>query len=73
MHSKAPFLPAAFDNANFDFYSKYLRGLEQMPPRWKRCVRRVDGDIGEALGQEFVAKTFAPATKQSARQHDQGN
>jgi putative endopeptidase len=66
VHSKAPFLPAAFDNANFDFYSKYLRGVEQMPPRWKRCVRRVDGDIGEALGQEFVAKTFAPSTKQSA-------
>lgn len=66
VHSKAPFLPAAFDNANFDFYSKYLRGLEQMPPRWKRCVRRVDGDIGEALGQVFVAKTFAPSTKQSA-------
>ena len=66
VHSKAPFLPAAFDNANFDFYSKYLRGLEQMPPRWKRCVRRVDGDIGEALGQAFVAKTFTPATKQSA-------
>jgi endothelin-converting enzyme/putative endopeptidase len=59
-------LPASFDNANFDFYSKYLRGLEQMPPRWKRCVRRVDGDIGEALGQVFVAKTFAPSTKQSA-------
>jgi len=66
VHAKAPFLPAAFDNANFDFYSKYLRGLEQMPPRWKRCVRRVDGDIGEALGQVFVAKTFAPSTKQSA-------
>jgi putative endopeptidase len=64
-HSKASHLPASFDNANFDFYSKYLGGLEQMPPRWKRCVRRVDGDLGEALGQEFVAKTFAPATKQS--------
>ncbi len=60
------FLPAAFDTANFDFYSKYLRGVQQMPPRWKRCVRRVDGDLGEALGQEFVAKTFAPSTKQRA-------
>jgi putative endopeptidase len=66
VHAKAALLPAAFDNANFDFYSKYLRGLEQMPPRWKRCVRRVDGEIGEALGQVFVAKTFAPSTKQSA-------
>ena len=66
VHSKASFLPASFDTANFDFYAKYLRGVEQMPPRWKRCVRRVDGDIGEALGQEFVAKTFAPSTRQSA-------
>jgi len=66
VHSKASYLPASFDQANFDFYSKYLRGLEVMPPRWKRCVRRVDGDLGEALGQEFVAKTFAPSTKQSA-------
>jgi putative endopeptidase len=66
VHSKASFLPAAFDDANFNFYSKYLSGLEQMPPRWKRCVRRVDGDIGEALGQVFVSKTFAPSTKQSA-------
>jgi putative endopeptidase len=66
VHSKASYLPAAFDSANFDFYSKYLRGLEQMPPRWKRCVRRVDSDLGEALGQVFVAKTFAPATRQSA-------
>ena len=66
VHSRASVLPASFDDANFDFYSKYLRGLEQMPPRWKRCVRRVDGDIGEALGQVFVAKTFAPSTKQSA-------
>jgi putative endopeptidase len=66
VHAKAALLPAAFDNADFDFYSKYLRGLEQMPPRWKRCVRRVDGEIGEALGQVFVAKTFTPSTKQSA-------
>ena len=72
VHSKASFLPASFDNANFNFYSKYLRGLEQMPPRWKRCVRRVDGDIGEALGQVFVAKTFAPSTKESALKMTKG-
>ncbi len=66
VHSKASYLPASFDNANFDFFAKYLRGVEQMPPRWKRCVRRVDDDLGEALGQVFVAKTFAPSTKASA-------
>ncbi len=73
MHSKASFLPAAFVNANFDFYSRYLRGVKEMAPRWKRCVRRVDGDLGEALGQVFVDKTFAPSTKQSAPHYDQGN
>ncbi len=65
-HSKAPYLSQAFVDANFDFYNKYLRGVEAMPPRWKRCVRLVDGDLGEALGQEFVAKTFTPETKARA-------
>jgi putative endopeptidase len=66
VHAKAAYLSSPFANANFDFFSKYLRGVEQMPPRWKRCVRVVDGDLGEALGQVFAAKTFAPETKQRA-------
>jgi putative endopeptidase len=65
-HSKAAYLSSPFVTANFDFYSKYLRGLEQQPPRWKRCVRQVDSDLGEALGQAFVEKTFAPSTKERA-------
>ena len=60
----APYLSAPFDKANFDFYSHYLRGTEQMPPRWKRCVRGVDHNLGEALGEEFVRRTFSPETKQ---------
>jgi len=67
VHGKAPYLSSAFVDANFDFFNKYLRGLEEMPPRWKRCVRRVDGDLGEALGQVFVEKTFGPDTKQRAQ------
>ena len=66
VHAKAPYLSSPFVTANFDFYNKYLQGLEEMPPRWKRCVRRVDADLGEALGQEFVRKTFGPDTKQRA-------
>ena len=34
-----------------------------MKPRWKRCVAQVDGYLGEALGQEFVARTFGPTLK----------
>ena len=48
---------------NFDFYSKTLRGVAVEPPRWKTCVRAVDRSLGEALGQEFVARTFSPQMK----------
>jgi putative endopeptidase len=67
VHAKAPYLSSAFVDANFEFFNKYLRGLQEMPPRWKRCVRRVDQDLGEALGQVFVQKTFGPDTKQRAQ------
>ena len=67
VHSRAPYLSSPFVNANFEFFSKQLRGLEQLPPRWKRCVRLVDFQLGEALGQVFVAKTFAADTKASAQ------
>ena len=62
--AKARTLSSPFVKADFDFYSRYLQGLTEMPPRWKKCVRRVDADLGEALGQVFVAKTFGPDTKQ---------
>jgi putative endopeptidase len=57
-------LSTPFEAANFDFYSHYLRGTQQMPPRWRRCVRQVDHSLGEALGQEFVRRTFTADTKQ---------
>jgi putative endopeptidase len=66
VHERAPYLSSPFAEANFDFYSRYLRGVAAMPPRWKRCVRYVDRDLGEALGQVFVEKTFTPDTKARA-------
>jgi len=52
-----------FEQASFDFFSKTLRGVPAMPPRWKTCTRAVDRSLGEALGQEFVRRTFSPDTK----------
>ena len=65
-HEKAPYLSSKFADAHFDFYSRYLRGITAMAPRWRRCVQWVDRDLGEALGQVFVDKTFKPGEKQSA-------
>ena len=59
----APYLAHPLQQADFDFYSTTLRGIPAMPPRWKTCVRGVDRDLGEALGQEFVKRTFSADTK----------
>ena len=59
----APYLAHPYEQANFDFYSKTLRGVPAMPPRWKTCTRVVDRSLGEALGQEFVRRTFSADTK----------
>lgn len=63
----APYLSNPFVTAHFDFYNKYLRGVPQMRPRWKQCVNQVDENLGEALGQEFVRRTFTPQTKQKTQ------
>ncbi len=65
VRARAPYLSSAFVQADFDFYRKFLRGVETNRPRWKRCVNYVDRNLGEALGQVFVAKTFGPKMKQS--------
>jgi len=62
----APYLSAAFVDANFEFYGRTLRGVEKLKPRWKRCVALVDLQLGEALGREFVKRAFSPETKKKA-------
>ncbi len=62
----SPTLSSAFDNEHFAFFSKTLRGVQEQKPRWKRCVALVDAQLGEALGQEFVSRTFSPELKEKA-------
>jgi putative endopeptidase len=57
-------LPENFDNENWNFYSHILNGTEKQQDRWKRCTSRVDEELGEALGQVYVAKYFPPEEKQ---------
>ena len=63
--TSSPYLSSKFVEENFDFYRKYLRGAEEIQPRWKRCVQYVNYDLSEALGQVYVAKVFSPELKQS--------
>ena len=59
----SPMLPDAFVNENFDFYGKTLRGQKELQARWKRCVTATDNNLGEALGQAFVERTFGEQGK----------
>lgn len=63
VRAEADYLGSAFQKESFDFNLRYLRGVEEMPARWKQCVELVDRDLGEALGQVFVRKTFTRETK----------
>src|SRR5258706_1421497 len=58
-------LSSRFVQEDFEFNRKYLHGATEMQPRWKRCVQWIDYDLGEALGQVYVARVFSPELKQS--------
>ena len=66
VHEAANDLSSALVNENFNFYGKTLRGRQALPPRWKRCTNDVDEDLGEALGQAYVARYFSPEAKRAA-------
>ena len=51
-------------NLSFAFWGTALSGKTQDRPRWKRAVSSVEGCLGEALGQLYVAKYFPPAAKE---------
>ena len=56
-------LPEKFAQEAFSFYGTALSGTPQMQERWKRAVDFTTGNLGEAVGQDYVAKYFPPETK----------
>ncbi|MDC8770200.1 M13 family metallopeptidase [Roseateles albus] len=68
LSSHAAYLAPEMVQANFDFFGQTLQGTPQIKPRWKRCVELVDAQLGEALGEEFVQRSFSPELKQQAQQ-----
>ncbi|MGH8158322.1 MAG: M13 family metallopeptidase [Rhodanobacter sp.] len=62
------YLSKNFQDNKFDFYGKTLAGQPEQKPRWKRVLGAVNGSMGEALGQLYVAKTFTPEAKARAQE-----
>jgi len=63
LNSTANSLSAPFVEEDFAFNGKYLAGVTEMKPRWKRCAESTDQNLGEALGQKYVEKYFPPSAK----------
>ncbi|MBF6627261.1 MAG: M13 family metallopeptidase [Proteiniphilum sp.] len=63
INSAAGYLSDDFVNANFEFYGKMLSGSKELRPRWRRTIDVVNGALGEAVGQLYVAKYFPPEAK----------
>ena len=64
----ATLLSKPFVDANFEFYSHTLSGIQQLQPRWKRCVQLTDRSLGDAVGQKYVEKAFGKDAKEKTQQ-----
>lgn len=67
LSAASPWLSSDFANENFAYRALYS-GAKEMLPRWKRCLRVTDAQLGEALGQAYVERTFSPKAKADAKQ-----
>ena len=63
LHARANELPAAFENENFDFWSRHLTGAKEQRPRNIRCVTAVDRVLGDLLGQKYIEVAFGGDAK----------
>jgi putative endopeptidase len=63
IRAASPYLSSDFVDENFDFYGRTLQGTPELRARWKRGVSFVERSIGEAVGEEYVARHFPPASK----------
>lgn len=59
-------LSTDIETANWEFYSKFLRGAKEQRPADERALATVNGTVGEALGQLYVDAKFPPEAKAKA-------
>lgn len=64
MDGAAGYLTTDIFTASFDFYGRVLGGKTEPSPLWKRAVGVVNGTLGEAVGEMYVAKYFPEENKQ---------
>ena len=64
----ADLLPKPFRDARFAFHDQALSGATAPMPRWQKGIEAVNGALGEAVGEAYVARYFPPAYKARMRE-----
>src|SRR6185369_6955486 len=62
----SPYLPKAFVDERFEFYSKTLTGTPKPRDRWKRGIAVTNVALGDAVGKLYAERYFTPAEKMRA-------
>ena len=62
----ASYLTTEMNKANWEFYSKTLRGSKAQRPADERALGTVNGSVGEAIGKLYVESKFPPEAKAKA-------
>lgn len=68
INDNADVLNTDLEQMNFDFYSKELKGIEEMRDRDKRALSYVNGMIGQAFGKSYVKEYFPAEAKEKAEE-----
>jgi putative endopeptidase len=66
LNNSAGMLTTAIDKANWDFYSKTLKGTQKQKSANERALATVNGSVGEAVGKLYVDEMFPPEAKEKA-------
>src|SRR5690606_20373562 len=68
VNDAASTLSMEMERANWEFYSKVLRGAKKQEPLEKRALQVVNRTLGEALGKLYVEKKFPAEAKATAKE-----
>lgn len=64
INTASTLLTSELDQANFEFYSKVIYGVEEQRPMWRRGVNMVNRHLGEVIGKVYVKEHFSPEAKE---------
>jgi Predicted metalloendopeptidase len=66
LSASANTLSKPFVDETFNFQGRFMSGIKEQEPRWKRCTEATDRTLGEAVGAEWVKAKFTPQQEKAA-------